>query len=93
MDEFYNNFRTRDVTQNEVLIFRESEDSVTLYYTAECKMDCFHGYIRCPVRSLITTYHPAWMCAEDGTPVIGRKQFCRAIVRMMKVLKFWWENG
>ncbi len=45
VDEFYNYFRTRDVTQNEVLLFRESEDSATLYFTKEAREDCYYGNI------------------------------------------------
>ena len=97
VDQFYSYFRTRDVTQNEILLFRESKNSVTIYYTPEAKEDCLEGNVRCGIRALVSDYATVWECNEEGVPIYGPKQFARAIIRMIKVIRifkekkcFWW---
>ena len=75
-----------------MLIFRESEDSVHIYYTPEAEEDCKHGYVRGSIRSLVAEFTVNWECNEDGIPVYGPKHFARSIIRMLKVF-FQVENS
>jgi hypothetical protein len=85
LEELHSYFRTRDVTQNEVLIFRESEDSVYIYYTPEAEEDCKYGNVRGSIRSLVSEYTVNWECNDRGIPVYAPKHLARSIIRMLKV--------
>jgi len=76
-------FRTRDITQNEVLAFRESEDSWGLYFTPHAVKDSVEGVSRSMKRSLHTGFTDNYFI-KDGKIILTERQLQRVLVRGLK---------
>lgn len=68
-------FKTRDITQNEVLIFRDSPNSVSLMYSHQAFDDAKAGIIRPSVHLLHSKYSDYWFASETGEPILSKPYF------------------
>jgi hypothetical protein len=78
-------FHNRDVTMNEVLVFRASRTSWLLYYTTDALQDVRDGIIRPSQRCLHTGYALNYQIdPETETEIVAPKPFSRCLIRFLK---------
>ncbi|HQK63664.1 MAG TPA: hypothetical protein PLF16_00770 [Candidatus Staskawiczbacteria bacterium] len=77
-------FRTRDVTMNECLIFRQDENpEFVLYYTEQAKRDIADGIVAPSIHCLHKKFCQMWF-SHEGKFIVGSQPFERCIIRMIK---------
>lgn len=76
-------FRHRDVTMNEVLVFRTGEHAVNIYYTDEAVADIDNSVIRPSIHCLHTGYGQVWRYDELQRFIVCFN-FDRCIIRWVK---------
>ncbi|MDP1884030.1 MAG: hypothetical protein Q8L10_01560 [Candidatus Moranbacteria bacterium] len=82
-DSLKNYFLTRDITMNEVLIFR-SHDKFLLFYTQDAINDIRTGVIRPSIHCLHTGFLQVWQYDKYKNKVISPKLLTRCIIRRLK---------
>lgn len=83
-DDLARYFRTRDVTMNEVLVFRLDADTVELLFTEEATRDVASGTVRPAIHCLHTGFHQTWMYNTYSQPIVAPRLLVRTILRFLK---------
>jgi len=77
-------WNSRDISQNEVLLFRTAPEHVFLFFTPEAREDSLAGNIRRVSRCLMNDYCLMWRCDNKGKPIWTSICLARALVRYFK---------
>lgn len=83
-DNLSHYFRSRDVTMNEALVFRASEDEVLLFYTDQAAVDIVDGAIRPAIHTLHNGFKQVWQFGSHDEVIPTPAALSRSIIRLLK---------